>query len=312
MELVGAISHLPLGGRTMQLTFSIDGDARAALRVKRWLDYRVVTPALFETLRVSLRMGRVFTEHDTTQSPPVYIVNESFARTYLRGRDPLRERLSTNELPLGDIIGVIGDLKHRELEIDATPAFYVSYLQHSSFPIMNFVARTATDPGSLSETVRRELQSIDRNQVVFNVRPMGQFLSDAVAQRRFSMLLLCVFALIAVSLAASGIYGVMAYFVALKTREIGIRVALGAQAGDILMLVLRKGSVLALIGVTAGLLLTLVLSRVMSSLLFGVSVTDSATFIVVAGLMLSVALLACYVPARRATRVDPMVALRHE
>ncbi|MEJ7617808.1 MAG: FtsX-like permease family protein [Pyrinomonadaceae bacterium] len=313
VESVGAISHLPLGNRTMQLKFSVDGEPRAAAHNEALADFRVVTPTLFETLRIPLKAGRVFTEHDTAQSPLVYLVNESFARTYLRGRDPLRERLRVNEsLPLGDIIGVIGDLKHRGLEADATPAFYVSYRQRSTFPIMNFAIRTSIDPGSLSETVRRELQTIDRNQVVFNVRPLRQFLSDAVAQRRFSMLLLALFAGIAVSLAASGVYGVMTYLVTLKTRELGIRMALGAGAGDVFMIVLRRGLVLASVGVCVGLILALALSQVMTSLLYGVSVTDPATFAAVAGLMLGAALLACYVPARRATKVDPLVALRYE
>ncbi|MDQ3648959.1 MAG: ABC transporter permease [Acidobacteriota bacterium] len=313
VEQVGAISHLPLGGRTMQMRFRIEGRESVSASNETIADYRVVTPAVFETLSVPVKRGRIFTERDTSQTPFVYVINESFARTYFMGRDPVGERMSGGSfLPSGEVVGVVGDVKHRGLEADSLPAFYVSYQQHATLPIMNFVMRTSTEPGTLSNSVRRELQALDPNQVVFNVRAMNEFLSDAVAQRRFSMLLLGLFATMAVILAAAGIYGVTAYTVAQRTHEIGIRVALGAQAQDVLGLVVGHGMMLAFIGVSVGLAAAFVLTRLMSSLLFGVSATDPLTFAVIALLMTGVALLACYVPARRTTKVDPMVALRYE
>jgi len=313
VEQVGAISHLPLGGRTMQLRFRIEGREPVSALNETIADHRVVTPAFFETLRVPVKRGRIFTERDTSQTPFVYLINESFARIYFAGRDPVGKRMvGGNSLPSGEIVGVVADMKHRGLEADALPAFYVSYQQHATLPIMNFVIRSSIEPGSLSNSVRRELQALDPNQVVFNVRSMDEFLSDAVAQRRFSMLLLGLFATMAMILAAAGIYGVTAYTVALRTHEIGIRVALGAQAQDVLGLVVGHGMMLALIGVSVGLAAAFALTRLMSSLLFGVSATDPMTFAVIALLTTGVALLACYVPARRATKVDPMVALRYE
>lgn len=310
VEAVGAISHLPLGGRTMQLLFTIKGSEHGA---EALADYRVVTPAFFETLRVPIKSGRVFTERDTSHSPFVYVVNESFARTYLPGRNPLNEKLTGGSfLPAGEIIGVVADIKHRELESDARPAFYISYLQHSTLPIMNFVMRTAVDPHSLEPIVHRELQSLDADQVVFNVKPLDDFLSAAVAQRKFNVLLLGLFAIMAMILAAAGIYGVMAYAVSLRTREIGIRVALGAQGGDVLKLVLKQGMILALLGVAIGLTASLALTRIMTSMLYGVSAIDFVTFTLVPIILGLVALAACYIPARRATKVDPLTALRYE
>ncbi|MEJ7710001.1 MAG: FtsX-like permease family protein [Pyrinomonadaceae bacterium] len=207
-----------------------------------------------ETLGTPVKRGRIFTEHDASNAPFVYVVNESFARTYFGERDPIGERMAAgNFLPSGEIVGVVGDIKHRSLEAEVTPAFYVSHQQHATFAAMYFVIHTSLDPNSLRESVRRELQALDPNQVAFNVRPLPDLLSEATAQRRFTVLLLCLFALIAMTLAAAGMYGVMAYSVALRTHEIGIRMALGAQTSDVLRLVVRQGTLLAALGMVIGL-----------------------------------------------------------
>jgi putative ABC transport system permease protein len=298
------------GGRTWQMNFRIQGYAEDPQ--KPLADNRVVTPSFFETLRIPLKKGRVFTKQDTLQTPVVYLINESFARTYFPGIDPIGQRLSDDYTPVGEIIGVVGDIRHRGLDADPAPTFYVSYRQHSTFVYMNFVIRSSGDPGSLASAVRRELQAIDPGQVVFNVRPLEDFLSDSTAQRRFNTLLLGLFAALALSLAVAGIYGVMAYAVAQRTHEIGVRIALGAQASDALKLIIRQGMAPALTGIGIGLAASAGLTRLMSNLLFEVSATDPPTFGLIAALLALVALLACWIPARRATKVDPLIALKYE
>jgi len=311
VESVGAISQLMFGGRTLQFNFRIQG--RAEDRQEPLADYRVVTPSFFETLRIPLKKGRVFSERDTLQTPFVYLINESFARTYFPGIDPLGERLSADDhTPVGEIIGIVEDFRHRGLDADPAPTFYVSYLQHSTFVTMNFVIRSSGDPDSLAYAVRRELQAIDPSQVVFNVRPLENFLSDSTTQRRFNTLLLALFAALALSLAVAGIYGVMAYAVAQRTHEIGVRIALGAQPSDTLKLMIKQGMAPALIGVAIGLSTSFALTQLMRSLLFNVSATDPLTFAAVVMLLIFVALLACYILARRAAKVDPLIALRYE
>ena len=310
---VGAISHLPFGGRTLQQPFSIKGQSRLTGKNEAVADYRVVTPSFFETLRIPLKKGRGFDEHDTAEKPQVFVINEAFARTYFPGRDPIGARLeSDNDLIKGEIVGVVGDVKHRGLEAEALPAFYVSYRQSSTFPIMNFLVRSQGDPASLTVAVQRALQSLDARGVVFNVRPFEDFVADSVTQRRFNLWLLGAFAVLAVVLAVAGIYGTMSYAVAQRTREVGIRVALGAQGRDVLKLVVGEGMKLIVVGLGIGLLGAFALTRWMRSLLFGVSVTDPLTFVVITMVLMFVALLACYIPARRATKVDPLVALRYE
>ena len=310
---VGAISHLPFGGRTLQQPFSIEGQSRLARKNEAVADYRVVTPSFFQTLKIPLKKGRGLDEHDTAETPQVFVINEAFARTYFPGSDPIGERLEgANDLVKGEIVGVVGDIKHRGLEADVVPAFYVSYRQSSTFPIMNFLVRSQSEPAPLTVAVQRSLQALDPRGVVFNVRPFEDFVADSASPRRFTLWLLGAFAGLALVLAVTGIYGTMSYAVAQRTREVGIRVALGAQGSDVLKLVVGEGLKLIVVGMGVGLLGALVLTQWMTRLLFGVTPTDGTTFVVAAvGLML-VALLACYVPARRATEVDPLVALRYE
>ncbi|HKY05168.1 MAG TPA: ABC transporter permease, partial [Blastocatellia bacterium] len=244
VEAAGAISHLPLGGRTLQARFRVEGDPVARSGNDAPLaDYRVVTPSLFATLGIGLRKGRSFTEHDTARTARALMVNEAFARTYLAGREAVGVRVEPylSSERAGRIIGVVADVKHRSLEEEAVPTIYVSYLQESTFPIMIYTIRTRLEPELLGETVRRELQSIDPNQVVFNVRALPEFVRDSLAPRRFSMVVVTLFAVIAVSLAGAGIYSVMAFIVAERTHELGIRLAIGAQQKDLMMLVLGWG-----------------------------------------------------------------------
>ena len=317
VEAAAATSHLPFGGRTMQMNVRVEGRATISNPNGELADYRVATPSFFETLNIPLTRGRVFTERDAAQTPLVYVVNEAFARAYSPDGDPVGRRIRLGyegEWP-GEIVGVVGDVKHRSVEAEAFPTVYVCYLQATTlpnFPIMNYVVHTKGDAAALAGSVRRELQAIDPNQVIFYVRPLTGFVSDAVAQRRFNMLLLTLFAALALILSAAGIYGVLTYTVTRRTRELGIRFALGATGADALRLIVGQGMRLVGLGVGIGLLASLALTRLLRGLLYGVSEIDPTTFATVPSLLILVSLIACYLPARRATKVDPMVALRFE
>ncbi|HKX32870.1 MAG TPA: ABC transporter permease [Blastocatellia bacterium] len=318
VESVGAISHLPFGGRTMQMSFRVLGREDPAVRSESALaDHRIVTPSFFETLRIPLKRGRSLTERDTAETPMVYLVNEAFARAYFPGRNPVGERIDTgwngwNPRGEGEIVGVVGDVRHRGLEAAAIPTIYVSHLQNSRALAINYVVRMSADPAALTESVRCELQALDPNQAVFNVRPLTDYVSESMAQRRFDLWLLGSFAAFALLLAAVGVYGVMSYSVAQRAPEIGLRMALGAQPRDVLKLMMRRGALLTLIGVALGLGAAWGLTRLMSNLLFEVQATDPWTFWSIGLFLAAVALLAGYFPARRAMRVDPIVVLKIE
>ncbi len=308
---VGAISHLPLGGRTMQLPFWIGGASTHAKTEERVADYRVVTPSFFKTAGIELKKGRTFDEHDRQGTPQVFVVNEAFARTFLPGMEPVGVRLDgKTDFVRGEIVGVVNSVKHNGLELDAQPAFYVSYEQSSTFPIMNFVVRTHTDPSSLVAPVRRELEALDARAVVFNVRPFEEFIDDAVAPRRFNLWLFAAFGFLAVLLATTGIYATNNFLVVQRNREIGIRMALGAQKSVIMKLILGQSGISIAAGLLIGLAASLMLTRWITSLLFAVSATDPSTYVMMAALVITVALLAAWIPARRATRIDPIRTLR--
>jgi putative ABC transport system permease protein len=310
---VGAISHLPLGGRTMKQPFWIAGDENVTKADERVADYRVVSPSFFETAGVELKKGRLFDDRDRESASQLFVINEAFARTYLAGRDPVGVRLDgTNKFVKGEIIGVVASIKHRSLELDAEPALYVSYQQSSTFPIMNFVVKTNADPSSLIVPVQQKLQALDSRGVVFNVRPFDQFVADAVAPRRFNLWLFSAFGFLAVLLAAAGIYATMNFAVVQRNREIGIRVALGAQKRTVMKLILGEGAILVAAGLVIGFAASLALNQLMKSLLFAVSATDPLIYFVMAMLVISIALLASFIPARRATKIDPIRTLRSE
>jgi predicted permease len=316
VEAVAATSHLQLGGRTWQYPFRIAGQEQATKLNPTLADYRVVTRGYFETMQIPIRRGRAFTERDHAKAPLVALIDESFARNYFFGRDPIGQRLGFEfkEEPQVEIIGVAGEVKHRSVEAEAFPTIYICNLQTGvsliNFPIMNYVIQGNISPESLAEKARRELQSLDPNQVVFNVRPMEYLLADAQGERRFTFLLLALFAALALTLAVVGVYGVMSYSVVQRTREIGVRMALGAQADDVLWMIVRQGMKITLLGAAIGLTAALALTRVIKSLLFNVSETDLFAFGCAVGVMTLAASFACYLPARRAARVDPISAIR--
>jgi putative ABC transport system permease protein len=240
------------------------------------------------------------------------------ARRFWPGEDPTGKRLtpgapdSANPDDWITVIGVVKDVRQFELVAEPKPQMYLTHIQAGFFAPRHLVVSTEVEPLSLAAAVRKAVWDIDKDQPVSNINTMETVLSESIARQRFSMLLLGIFAAVALVLAAVGIYGVMSYSVAQRTHEIGIRMALGAQRGDVLKLAVGGGLKLVLIGVGIGLVTAFVLTRVMSSLLFGVSATDPATFITISLVLISAAILASYIPARRATKVDPMVALRYE
>jgi putative ABC transport system permease protein len=279
---------------------------------------RVVSPDYFRTLGVPLQQGRLLSAQDHAQAPGVVVINQALARHYWGDENPLGKRLKigarTSKAPWLTVVGIVGDVRQAGLNSEALPEFYTPFTQeHQRFvrPRVLFV-RTTGDPLSLITAVKSQIWSVDKDQPINDVRTMEEIVTQWLAPRRFNLLLLGAFAALALVLASVGIYGVISYAVSQRTREIGVRLALGAQARDILKLIVGQGMVLTLGGVTIGLIASFVLTRWLESLLFSVSATDPLTFILIPVLLIAVALLACWLPARRATKVDPMAALRSE
>ena len=280
------------------------------------------SPDYFETMGIGLLRGRTFSAQDTRESPLVAVIDEVFARQHFPNEDPLgkRVKLAVPGSESHEIVGVVRHVEHVALDGQA-PADAQLYFNFNQIPLaglpryvrrVNLLVRTTTEPLGLAGAVRSQISAVDKDQAVFNVATMEQRLAQSVAARRFSMILLAVFAALALILAAVGIYGVISYSVAQRTREVGIRMALGAQTSDVLKLVVRDGLKLVLIGVVVGLVGAFMLTRLMTTLLFAVTPTDVTTYASVALGLIGVAMLACYLPARRATKVDPLVALRYE
>ncbi len=314
VEAAGAINFLPFAGPHAGTLVEIEG--RPQLPPGQGLTTGVcVTDAnYFQAMQIPLTRGRLFNEQETNEMRHVVIINEAFVRKHFPNEDPLGKRLTIhmkNDNVPTEIIGVVGDSKHMGLESEIEP---MSYWPHPelAYSFMTFVIRAQGEAASLAPAARNVIQTLDPEQPVSDVRTMESLLSRSLAKARFNTVLLTVFACVAMLLAAVGIYGVMAYAVSQRTNEIGIRMALGARSLNVLYLVIRQGMSLALIGVTIGLAASLALTRLLKNLLFGVSATDPLTFAIIALLLTFVALLACYIPARRATRVDPIAALRHE
>jgi len=312
-----AILPLPISATVAGGSFQIEGHI-APIGEEPHADMRWANLDYFNTMKIPLLAGRDFTAQDGLKSPPVVIINQSLAKTYFPNQEPIGKRL---ELPFGDgtgttkfqIIGVVRDVKHRtELGSEYSPELYLPYAQLPFLGQMSLVARTQGEPGSLAKAIQNEVAALDHEIVLSDVKTMEQYLSNAVAQPRFSALLFGLFALLALLLAAIGLYSVMAYAVSQRTREVGIRMALGAQTASVFRLMIAQGLKLTLLGVGVGLAGAFALTRLMKTLLFGVKATDPVTFAVIALLLTLVALLACYLPARRATKVDPMIALRSE
>jgi predicted permease len=310
---------IPLVMQGDSIGFSIEGRPDPPRESKRpTVVTRVTSPHYFQTMGIQMLQGRVFNEQDKLDSPAVAVINETMARRFWPGEDPTGKRITPGASDSRDpddwitIVGVAKDVRQMELVTPPKPQMYLSYVQVGFFAPRHLVVSTKVDPLSLAATVRRTVWEVDKDQPVSNIRTMNEVISESVARQRFSMLLLGIFSVVALVLAAVGIYGVMAYSVTQRTREFGIRMALGARTFDVMKLAVGGGLKLILIGVVIGLAAAFVLTRVMSSLLFNVSATDPLTFITISLVLMGVAVLASFIPARRATKVDPMVALRAE
>ena len=310
----GAASALPLSQMFSWGPITVEGRTRQPGEAFINADQRIVAGRYFEAMEIPLRSGRFFTEHDTRETGRVAIVDEFMAEQLWPGQDPIGKRLQTgtnSDAPWTTVVGVVGRVKQYALDSDSRIAMYFA---HAQYPIraMNVVLRTRADPAALTADVRRELREVDPDLPMYGVRTMAERVDESLARRRFSMLLLTLFAGLALGLASIGTYGVLAYLVSQGTREIGIRLALGATPRRILVLIVRHGMTVALAGVALGVAGALLLTRFMRTLLFGVTASDPLTFAGIAGLLTLVALLASYLPARRAARIDPMVSLRSE
>ena len=310
VEHVGMVSELPLSGQPNDMPYTVEGRPPVSSDQAFDDDFRRVNTRYFSAMRIPFLRGRNFTEQEVRESAKLVIISDLLARQVFPNEEPIGKRLimAMNNQPF-EIIGIVGDIRHRALESTPSPAMYVPSNQA---PWMNIVLRTQGDPASLAGAVRNEVRALDPDQPVAMMRTMDQWMETAVAGPRYRTALLALFAFVALVLASTGIYGVMSYSVSQRTHEIGVRMALGARRMDVMKLVVRQGMTLVTVGVALGVLGAMALTRVMSTLLFGVTAKDPLTFVVVATLLTLVAFVACYLPARRATKVDPLVALRYE
>ena len=323
VEGASAINHLPIAGDQWGVPFSVEGRPPATAGEELHATFRSVLPGYFHTMRLPLRAGRDFTDADRLDAPKVVIVSEELARTIWPGEDPIGKRIAIAGSPPGEsqtVVGVSKNAVRLEWTAKPEPELYVPYLQNkllmetrsSWTAYLTIVARTSGDPAQLVPAMRRAVAKIDPNVAITEAQTMPAVVALATARTRFDLLLLVAFAGVALTLAAVGIYGVISYGVSQRTRELGVRMALGAGQGEVLAMVLRQGMALALIGTGLGVAAALALSGSMRSLLYGVGATDPATFAAVCVVLLLVAALASYLPARRASRVDPATALRAE
>ena len=309
-------TSLPLAGGGDFLAFAIEG--RPVARADRVPDAeaRVVSTDYFRAMEIPLRRGRVLTEQDTPDAPDAAVINEALARKYFAEEDPIGKRITFDDPQTADvewfnIVGVVGDVRQSTLQAEPYPQIYSSYRQ-TPRRALTIVLRTAGEPTSMANTLRQQVWSLDRQQPLHNVRTVEQVLAQSIARPRFNTLLITILAGVALLLAAVGIYGVISYSVTQRTHEIGVRMALGASAGNVLRLVIGQGMLLAGIGLAVGVVGAFAVTRIMGTLLYGVSANDPLTYIALVGLLGLIALIASYIPARRAMRVDPVVALRNE
>jgi predicted permease len=276
--------------------------------------YRVIGPDYFSTMGIPIVRGRDFTDEDKGDSKDVVVISEKTAQHYWQGQDPIGKRLkpgsSTSNAPWREVIGIVKDVRQNDLIAPPKMQMYLNYRQLKSVPANALVVRTSIEPMSLAGSVRNFIWSVDKDQSVADIDTMDHIVSEAVARQRFSMMLLGFFAAVALLLASIGLYGVMSYSVAQRTREIGVRIALGARRADVLQMTVKQGLKLVGAGMLLGLAAAFVLTRIMATLLYGISATDPITFLGISLVLLVVAILASYVPALRATRVDPIIALR--
>jgi putative ABC transport system permease protein len=311
---VGSTTTIPLTGGGSKQPFTVEGRPAPPVSEQPLAQTRYVSPDYFKAMGIPLKQGRPFEDRDREGSPQVVIISEVMARRFWPGENPVGKRLTASfheKLGPREIVGVVGDVKSNGLDDEGGATMYLPFRQAPRSWI-TFVARTSSDPQGFVNPVSKAVYAVDSEQAISSVRTMEQVLTESLSGRRFNMSLLMTFAALALALAAVGVYGVMNYSVMLRRRELGIRIALGARALDVLRLVLGQGLVLTLIGVGVGMAGAYALTRLMESLLYGVTATDFLTFGSVSGLIILVGLLASFLPARRATKVDPMIALRSE
>jgi putative ABC transport system permease protein len=319
VQRAAAVQLLPLSGSAFVISFQVAGRPPLPPSQQPSMEIRVATPGYFDTIGIPLKRGRFFNDDDRKGSPRVVLITESAARQYFANEDPLGKTITLGwgrgkDTPRagGEVVGIVGDVKEAGLDEAEPPQLYLPYRQ---WPVqgMSVILQTAVPPASVADSARRAVYATDPNMPVANVRTLEDIVARSISQPRFYTLLLGLFAAVALILAAIGIFGVLSYAVAQRTREIGIRMALGAQGGAVRGLVVRQAMVLACVGVGVGTLLALWLAQpLVSKMLFNTSPHDASTYVAVAGVLTLVALVASYIPARRATRVDPIVALRAE
>jgi putative ABC transport system permease protein len=317
VDAAGAVTGLPLSHAGWSGTATVDTQAVPIKDTTPEVDQRPVTPGYFEAMGIQLVRGRYFDEHDTETSQPVAIIDETMAKTYWPNEDPLGKRIHSgghgSKSPWRTIVGVVDHVRYRTLEAPSRTEFYWPYSQ-TNFALgsMSLAIHSKVDPMSLAGAVQKQVLAIDPDQPVYRIRTMHELMSESIARRRLSMFLLAIFAGLALLLASLGLYGVMSYSVAQRSHEIGVRMALGAQIANVIRLVVSQGLLLSLAGIVAGLAGSLLFAGFMSSLLFNTRAIDPGTFAAVALVLLAVALLACFVPAYRASRIDPVNVLRQE
>jgi len=311
VQACGAINMLPLQQWGTNGPIEIEGEPPYPAGQAPIAEYRAASPDYFRALGIPLIAGRFFNDQDRESASVTIIINQTLANRHFPNRDPIGKRLKAGSPDYVTIIGVVGDVKQSGLTQASRPElFWCSWQAPRSG--MSLVVRAASEPTALTSAVRGEVQALDRDLPIHNVETMGTVIEESIADRRLNMLLLGIFASVALILAVIGIYSVMSYTTTQSTREIGIRMALGARPADVLKLIIGKGALLSLIGVALGMAASFGLTRLMETLLYGVTATDPLTFASVAVLLIGVSLVACYVPARRAIKIDPMVALRYE
>jgi predicted permease len=312
----GATNMIPLDGNGTDRLIEIEGYEPRDQSDMPDAQNRQATPGWFAAMGIPLLRGRLIEHSDDNKAPRVLLVNEAFTKQYFPNGDAIGKRIRlgklTSEFPWATIVGVVGDVRGFALEEPPLPTMYWPVAQIRATPSLAIVVRTENDPAALAAAVRDALSEIDKTQPIYDMQTLDQLVAKSLDQRRFTLTLMVLFGVIALVLSSIGIYGVMAFAVTQRTQEIGVRMALGASPIDVLKMVVGSGMFLALIGVAVGLLGAFALTRLMASVLFGVSPTDLMTFGLVTAVLLLVALLACYIPARRATKVDPLVALRYE
>jgi putative ABC transport system permease protein len=309
----GIASAAPLSKETSVTVIIAEGAPQVPVIERPLVDRRYVSPDYFRTMDIPLRQGRLFDESDRKQA--VAILSEKIARRLWPGEDPIGKRIREGDSTPGtQVVGVVGDIRSSALEKDPSSAMYLPYWQGDLLDLsgMALMVRTDVESQSMAGVLREEVRKLDAETPIAEIKTMERVISESVSRRRFQMFIISVFAGVALLLAAIGIYGVVSYSVTERTNEIGIRLALGADQRDVFRLVLKQGMIPALAGVSIGLVAAFALARLIRSLLFGVSATDPATLVVIAVVLTIVALLACWIPARRATKVDPMNALRYQ